>query len=185
LGWLVWATTGSEHTGDEAEIVRADRDQTSTVEPGGRWRKHPAAISPVWLEKRERLAALAMLTGVGLLSYRLIHRHVRQDLQQQQAMPGNKGDTARPTAAVVLEAFPCVTQVQVDVDGVSICRVYGWQAHHQLVCQALALDESWYDRPVEQKNNRTAPEPLEHEQQRPSSLWGVTATSVRVRPHRG
>ena len=148
----------SEQTCDDAEIVRAYRDQTTTVEPGFRWIKNPAAISPVWLEKRERIAALAMLTVVGLLIYSLIQRQVRQYLQQhQQSIPGNKGDTAMPTAAVVFEAFTSVTQVQVDVDGVSICRVHGWQAHHQLVCQALELDESWYDRPVDQKNNRTDP----------------------------
>ena len=158
FGWLVLATTVSEQTCDDAEIVRAYRDQTTTVEPGFRWIKNPAAISPVWLEKRERIAALAMLTVVGLLIYSLIQRQVRQYLQQhQQSIPGNKGDTAMPTAAVVFEAFTSVTQVQVDVDGVSICRVHGWQAHHQLVCQALELDESWYDRPVDQKNNRTDP----------------------------
>jgi hypothetical protein len=32
-----------------------------------RWSKNPAAISPVWREKPERMAALARLTGVGLL----------------------------------------------------------------------------------------------------------------------
>jgi transposase len=42
------------------------------VEPGFRWIKNPAAISPVWLEKPERIAALAMLTVVGLLVYGLI-----------------------------------------------------------------------------------------------------------------
>jgi hypothetical protein len=29
----------------------------TTAEPGLRWSKHPAAISPVWLEKPERIAA--------------------------------------------------------------------------------------------------------------------------------
>jgi transposase len=67
FGWLVLATTVSEQTCDDAEMVRAYRDQTTTVEAGFRWIKNPAAISPVWLEKRERIAALAMLTVVGLL----------------------------------------------------------------------------------------------------------------------
>jgi transposase len=158
FGWLVLATTVSEQTCDDAEIVRAYRDQTTTVEPGFRWSKNPAAISPVWLEKRERIAALAMLTVVGLLVYSLIQRQVRQYLQQhQQSIPGNKGDTATPTAAVVFELFTSVIQVQVDLDGLSICQVHGWQAHHQLICQALELDEFWYDRTVEQKNNLPGP----------------------------
>jgi transposase len=55
FGWLVLATTVSENTCDDAEIVRAYRDQTTTVEPGFRWMKNPAAIAPVWLEKGERM----------------------------------------------------------------------------------------------------------------------------------
>jgi transposase len=154
FGWLVLATTVSEKTCDDAEIVRAYREQTTTVEPGFRWIKNPAAISPVWLEKRERIAALAMLTVVGLLVYRLIQRQVRQYLhQQQQAIPGNKGDTAMPTAAVVFALFASVTRVHVDLDGVDVCLVHGWQGHHGLICQALGLDEFWYEGSVDQKNH--------------------------------
>jgi transposase len=158
FGWLVLATTVSEQTCDDAEIVRAYRDQTTTVEPGFRWIKNPAAISPVWLEKRERIAALAMLTVVGLLVYSLIQRQVRQYLQQhQQAIPGNKGDTAMPTAAVVFESFASVTQVRLDLDGVDMCQIHGWQAHHRFICQALGLDEFWYEGSANQKNNRASP----------------------------
>jgi transposase len=69
---LVLATTIDERRCSDAEIVQAYRDQTATVERGFRWIKNPAAISPVWLEKRQRIAALAMLTVVGLLVYGLI-----------------------------------------------------------------------------------------------------------------
>jgi hypothetical protein len=79
-GWVVLATTVRPGTSSDAEIVRAYRDQTTTVEPGFRWIKNPAAISPVWLEKPKRIAALAMLTVVGLLVYALIQRQVRQYL---------------------------------------------------------------------------------------------------------
>jgi transposase len=76
------------------------------VEPGFRWIKTPAAISPVWLEKPERIAALAMLTVVGLLGYSIIQRQVRLYLlTHDQQMPGNTGTTATPTAAVVLALF--------------------------------------------------------------------------------
>lgn len=158
FGWLVLATTVNENTCDDAEIVRAYRDQTTTVEPGFRWMKNPAAIAPVWLEKRERIAALAMLTVVGLLVYSLIQRQVRQYLQQhQQTIPGNKGDTSRPTAAVVLESFVSVTQVALDLDGVEVCQVHGWQVHHDLICQALGLNAFWYAETAAPKNNPTGP----------------------------
>ena len=115
-GWRVLATTVREQTCSDAEMVRAYRDQTTTVEPGCRWIKHPAASSPVWREKPQRIAALAMLTGVGLLGYSLIQRQVRQYLQQQQqSSPGNKGETAMPTATVVLESFTQVTLERVAI----------------------------------------------------------------------
>jgi hypothetical protein len=46
----------------------------------------------VWLEQPERIAALAMLTVVGLLVYAVIQRQVRLSLREQnQQIPGNKG----------------------------------------------------------------------------------------------
>ena len=57
----------------------------------------------MWLEKPERIAAWAMLTVVGCLVYSLIQRQVRLYLlTQDQQVPGNKGPTAPPTAAVVV-----------------------------------------------------------------------------------
>lgn len=156
FGWLVLATTVSENTCDDAEMVRAYRAQTTTVEPGFRWSKNPAAISPVWLEKRERIAALAMLTVVGLWVYSLIQRQVRQYLQQrQESIPGNKGETATPTATVVFESFAPVTLVSLDLDGTAVSQVHGWQAHHRLVCEALGVSDTWYEGVAHRKNNST------------------------------
>jgi hypothetical protein len=64
-GWGVRATTVNPEACADAEILHAYQDQKTTVAPGCRWIKTPAAISPVWLENPERLAALAMLTVVG------------------------------------------------------------------------------------------------------------------------
>jgi transposase len=154
FGWLVLATTLREDTCGDAEIVRAYRDQTTTVEPGFRWIKNPAAISPVWLEKPERIAALAMLTVVGLLVYALIQRQVRQYLQQhQQLIPGNKGDTATPTAAVVLASFAQVTLISLEVERGEVQQLHGWQAHHGLIYQALEIDPFWCGDSADQKNN--------------------------------
>src|SRR5215471_421287 len=61
-GWTVLATTLRPEECTDAEILQAYQEQHITVEPGFRWIKNPAAISPVWLEKPERIAALAMLT---------------------------------------------------------------------------------------------------------------------------
>jgi transposase len=102
-GWTVLATTVSAEEGSDAEILHAYQEQHTTVEPGLRWIKNPAAMSPGWLEKPGRIAALAMLTAVGLLVYRVIQRQVRLDLlTHDQQVPGNQGETGIPTAAVVL-----------------------------------------------------------------------------------
>jgi hypothetical protein len=125
-GWLVLATTGDAHTSADAAIVRAYRDQTTTGEPGLRWIKHPAAISPVWRAKPERVAALALLTVVGFLVYALIQRQVRQYVQHHyQRVPGNKGDPAMPPAAVGLPLFAPVTRVHLALADTTVRQVYG------------------------------------------------------------
>ena len=65
-GWTVLATTVSAEVFTDAEILDAYQEQHTTVEPGFRWIKNPAAISPMWLEKPERIAALAIAHGRGL-----------------------------------------------------------------------------------------------------------------------
>jgi transposase len=69
-GWTVLATTLSAEACPDAEVLQAYHEQHTSVEPSFRWIKNPAAISPVWLEKPERIAALAMLTVVGLGDFR-------------------------------------------------------------------------------------------------------------------
>ena len=154
-GWTVLATTVPPEEGTDTEILQAYQDQTTTVEPGFRWIKNPAAIAPVWLEKPERIAALAMLTVVGLLVYSSIQRQVRLHLRMHdQQIPGNKGLTATPTAAVVVSFFVQVALVQFQIDDQDGEQVYGVQPHHLLCCDALGLDRSWYEAPSAQKSAR-------------------------------
>jgi transposase len=154
-GWAVLATTVHAEVCGDADILQAYQDQNTTVEPGFRWIKNPAAISPVWLEKPERIAALAMLTVLGLLVYSVIQRQVRLYLRtHDQQIPGNKGLTATPTAAVVLALFAQVALIQVGVADQQVEQIYGVQPHHLLLCDALGLDSSWYAVPSAQKNGR-------------------------------
>ena len=154
-GWTVLATTVSAEDGADGEILRAYQDQNTTVEPGFRWIKNPAAIAPVWLEKPERIAALAMLTVLGLLVSSVIQRQVRLYLRtHDQQIPGNKGLTAAPTTAVVLALFAQVALVQLWIDEQEIVQLTGVQPYHRLVCDALGLDSSWYAVPLAQKNGR-------------------------------
>jgi len=154
-GWTVLATTVSAEGCADAELLQAYQDQNATVEPGFRWIKNPAAIAPVWLEKPERIAALAMLTVLGLLVYSVIQRQVRLYLRtHDQQLPGNKGLTATPTAAVVLALFAQVALVQLWIDEQEVVQLSGVQPHHLLVCDALGLDSSWYAVPSARKYGR-------------------------------
>jgi transposase len=154
-GWTVLATTVDAEVCPDADILQAYPDQNTTVEPGFRWIKNPAAIAPGWLEKPERIAALAMLTVLGLLVYSVIQRQVRLYLQtHHQQLPGNKGLTATPTAAVVLALFTQVALVQLWIDEQEVAQFSGVQPHHWLVCDALGLDSAWYEVPSAQKNGR-------------------------------
>ena len=144
-GWTVLATTVDAEPGAEAPLLRAYQEQNSPGAPGRRWSKNPAAIPPVWVEKPARLAALAMLTVVGVLVYGLMQRSGRLSLQaHQEHVPGHKGPTDTPTAAVVMALFPPGMLVQGQGDKTSVRPVDGWQDHHGMVCDALGIDRSWY-----------------------------------------
>jgi transposase len=159
-GWTVLATTLGPEGCTDAEMLQAYHEQHITVEPGFRWIKNPAAISPVWLEKPERIAALAMLTIVGLLVYAVIQRQVRLYLRDHdRQIPGNKGPTATPTAAVVFALFTPVTLVQFAVDEQHSLQVHGVQDAHLIVCDAVGIDPGWYQIMVSEQNSlpRTIP----------------------------
>jgi transposase len=144
-GWTVLATTVGAESCPDTELLQAYQEQHTSVEPGFRWIKNPAAISPVWLEKPERIAALAMLTVVGLLVYAVIQRQVRLYLREHnQHIPGNKGPTALPTAAVVFDLFSPVTLVHLVVDKVPILHVHGIREEQLIMCEAVGIDHAWY-----------------------------------------
>ena len=71
-----------------------------------------------------------------------------------QQIPGNKGATATPTAAVVLALFAQVALVRLLIGDQEVEQVYGVQPHHLLLCDALDLDYAWYKVPPAQKNGR-------------------------------
>jgi hypothetical protein len=159
-GWTVLATTVGEERCSDAEILSAYQEQHTSVEPGFRWINNPAAISPVWLEKPERLAALARLTVMGVLVYAVIQRQVRLDLQtHEQQVPGHKGEAATPTAAVVLALFEPGAVVHLRLETPAVQQMCGLQAHHLLVWDALGLDHTWYEAPLVHKHTEGARTP--------------------------
>ena len=78
-----------------------------------------------------------MRTVGGVLVSARMQRHVRLSLQEQhQVLPGNKGLTATPTAAVVFSLFTPVMLVQLLMDSTPVPHLYGVQPHHLMLCDA-------------------------------------------------
>jgi hypothetical protein len=154
-GWTVLAPTLRSEECTDVERLQAYQEHHITVEPGLRWMKNPAAISPVWLEKPARIAALAMLTVVGWLVYAVIHRQVRLSLRDHdQQVPGHKGPTATPTAAGVFALFAPVTLGPCAVGNTTSHQGHGIQDHHLLVCEAVGIDPAWYHGGATEQNAR-------------------------------
>jgi hypothetical protein len=159
-GWTVLATTRRSEACTEVEMRQAYQAQQSTVEPGFRWIKHPAAISPVWREKPARLAALARLTGVGFLVSAVIQRQVRLSLRDHDRhIPGHTGATAIPTAAVVCALCTPVTLVHFAMDHAPILHVQGIQEDQLIVCEAVGIDHAWYQGEAAGQHSRPSTTP--------------------------
>ena len=90
-----------------------------------------------------------------LLVYTVSQRHVHLYLRMHdQQVPGNKGDTAMPAAAVVSALFSSVSLEQIQVRDQKAYDLYGMQPHHLLICDALGLNSSWYEAPTANKNGK-------------------------------
>ena len=95
-----------------------------------------AAISPVWLEKPERIAVLAMLTVriTRLCSHPTASSaHLRD---HERHLLGNKGPTATPTTQPWCLPLTPVTLVHFTVDNAPMLHVHGVQEDHRIVCEA-------------------------------------------------
>ena len=68
-------------------------------------------------------------------------------------MPGNKGPTATPTAAVVLALFTPVRLVQFAMDNTTSLQAHGVQDYHLMVCDAVGIDQMWYQGGVPGQNS--------------------------------
>lgn len=154
-GGTVLATTGRAEGGGAADILHAYQAQTTTVDPGVRWIKHPAAIAPVWLEQPARLAALARRTVSGLRVYSRIPRQVRLSRRPHDPpSPGHKGTTATPTAAGAVALVAPVALVRFSRGDQAMEQRDGVQPPHLRRCDALGLDASGDAVPSTQKNGR-------------------------------
>jgi hypothetical protein len=96
-----------------------------------------------------------MLTVLGLLVYSVLQRQVRLYLRTHaQQLPGHKGLTSTPTAAVVVALFAQGALVPLWIEEPGGTPLSGVQPSPLLVCDALGLDSSWYEASSAQKNGK-------------------------------
>ena len=89
------------------------------------------------------------------MGYTVLQRQVRLYLRDHdQQVPGNKGLTATPMAAVVLALFTPVMRVQFAMDNTTNLQMHGVQNYHLMVCDALGIDQAWYQGAVPGQNSR-------------------------------
>jgi hypothetical protein len=73
-----------------------------------------------------------------------MQRQVRLYLREHdQHVPGNKGMTSPPTAAVVFALFAPVMRVPFAVDQQLSLQGHGLQGHHWIVWEAMGIDPRW------------------------------------------
>jgi hypothetical protein len=49
--------------------------------------------------------------------------------------------------------FTLVMLVQLRIDNTTAQHIYGVQPHHLLVCNAIGIDDAWYELPSNQENS--------------------------------
>ena len=91
------------------------------------------------------MAAVALRTVVGLRVSAVLQRHVHLSRRAQaRHIPGKKGPTAPPTAAVVLALLTPVTLVHCTLENAPLLQVHGLQEDPLSICEALGMDYGWY-----------------------------------------
>ena len=75
-------------------------------------------------------------------------------MPDDQQVPGNKGPTTTPTAAVVFALFAPGTLGQLAVEHTTRRQVHGIQDHHLRVCEAVGIAPAWYQGAATEHNAR-------------------------------
>jgi hypothetical protein len=87
---------------------------------------------------------------VSAVRQQQVRLYLRDDDRQ---IPGNKGPTATPPAAVVGTLFAPVMLVPFAVEEQPHLQGHGIQDHHRIVCEAVGIAPGWYQRAATGQNS--------------------------------
>ena len=106
-GRFIIATNALDKQLSDEEILQGYKDQQN-VEHGFRFLKDPLFFAhSLFLKKEERIMAMVMIMGLGLLVYALAERKIRMTLKQlNETVPNQKGKpTNHPTIRRIFQVF--------------------------------------------------------------------------------
>ncbi len=106
-GRFIIATNALDKQLSDEEILQGYKDQQH-VEHGFRFLKDPLFFAhSLFLKKEERIMAMVMIMGLGLLVYALAERKIRMTLKQlNETIPNQKGKpTNHPTIRRIFQVF--------------------------------------------------------------------------------
>ncbi len=123
LGWRVYATNHTAEQLSLAQGVAAYRSEYLIEQGFGRLKGRSLSLTPLFLRYDHRVVGLICLLSIALRVLVLMQFVVRRNLQQADATlkgisPGQPGrQTAKPTTAMMLQAFRGVTLSRIKIDG--------------------------------------------------------------------
>jgi transposase len=150
LGWQVYATNHPRLT--LTTVVLAYRGQYVIEHGFGRLKGKTLSLTPLYLQRDDRLVGLIRLLTIGLRVLTLLAWGVRRQLENEGSplkglYAGNpQRATARPTAEAILRAFRGISLVVEHVDGHVILRLSPLNALQQRLLRLLGIPLRTYLR---------------------------------------
>ena len=149
-GWRVYVTNAVLLT--VAAAVQAYRGQYRIEHDFARLKGKPLKLTPMYLQREDRVAGLVHLLSIGLRLLTLIEFVVRSALQESgeklrgvHTSQAGRG-TMRPSAELLLRAFRGVDMWIVEHEGVRYRKVSALTAAQKRILQLLKLPPSIYHR---------------------------------------
>ena len=129
------------------EILEIYREQIE-VEGGFRWIKAPSQVTPMFLHKPSRIAALGFVFAIALMLYRILQYVLRNRLREtDETIAGHHGrPTQNPTVAFVQRLFSGVIRITMETPTGVQSWMQGFTEVHRRILTLFGLPSDLYER---------------------------------------
>lgn len=124
--------------------------EQSSVEQGFRFIKEPRHVTPVYLQRPDRIEAFCYVMALALLIYTLIQKKIRDALKttDKPLSVRWRGDLRNPTTQVVLDVMSTIQTVTARLDGKRILIYTALTGQQQHILDLLGLNSSIFSTPT-------------------------------------